>query len=199
MQKEGCASRIEAGLARAGDKLRPLEATGLLSQNVRAIIRMGVRCVDLASNRIRIAIDRSAVATWLASTALPPVASDADLHIVDLSLTIRRRGVERRLVIEGQGASLRRPDQPLIDMLARAHAYLEALTDGRRLGRKDVAERFGVHPEDVSRVLPLAFLSPRIVEAILTGQQPADLTARHLARAIDLPIRWADQSTLLGI
>lgn len=34
-------------------------------------------------------------------------------------------------VIEGQGASLRRPDRPLIDMVVRAHAYLEAPTDGQ--------------------------------------------------------------------
>ncbi len=102
-------------------------------------------------------------------------------------------------MIEGEGASLRRPDQPLIDMIAKAHPYLEALTDGKGSGRKDVAKRFGIHPEDVSRMLPLAFLSPRIIEAILTGQQPADLSVRHLTRNIELPIAWADQDRLLGI
>jgi len=84
-------------------------------------------------------------------------------------------------------------------MVARAHAYLEVLTDGQGLGRKDVAKRFGVHPEDVSRMLPLAFLSPHIVETILTGQQPADLSVRHLARHIDLPVNWAEQARLLGL
>jgi hypothetical protein len=126
-------------------------------------------------------------------------SSDAGLHIIDLPLSIRKRGVERRLVIDGQGPSLRRPDRALIDMIVRAHACLEALTDGQRLGRKQVAERFGVHPEEVSRLLPLAFLSPRIVEAILTGRQPADLTVRHLVRGIELPIGWADQDKLLGL
>jgi len=130
---------------------------------------------------------------------LHPNACGADLHIVDLALSIRRRGVERRLVIEGQEAFLPRPDRPLIEMVARAHACLEELTDGQGLGRKDVAKRFGVHPADVSRVLPLAFLSPRIVEVVLTGRQPADLSVRHLARNIELPIAWADQGKLLSI
>lgn len=125
--------------------------------------------------------------------------NEADLHIIELPLSIRRRGVERRLVIDGQAASLRRLDRPLIEALARAHAYLEALTDGTGLDRKKVAERFGTHPEDVSRLLPLSFLSPRIVEVILTGQQPADLSVRHLTRGIDLPIRWAEQGRLLGL
>lgn len=124
--------------------------------------------------------------------------NEADLHVIDLPLSIRWRGVERRLVIDGQATCLRRPDRPLIETLARAYAYVEALTDGQGLNRKDVATRFGVHPEDVSRLLPLAFLSPRIVEAILTGQQPADLSVRHLARGIDLPISWAEQGRLLG-
>jgi hypothetical protein len=84
-------------------------------------------------------------------------------------------------------------------MIAKAHAYLNMLTDGRGFGRKDVAQRFGVHPEDISRLLPLAFLSPRITEAILTGQQPASLSVRHLARHIDLPINWADQAKMLCI
>lgn len=65
--------------------------------------------------------------------------------------SICQRGVERRLVIEGQGVALHRPNQPLIDMVARAHAYLGVLTDGQGLGRKSVAKRFGVYSEDVSR------------------------------------------------
>lgn len=80
-----------------------------------------------------------------------------------------------------------------------AHAYLKVLTNGQGLGRKDVAARFGVHPEDVSRMVRLAFLSPHIVASILSGQQPADLSVRYLARNIELPIAWADQSRLLGI
>lgn len=84
-------------------------------------------------------------------------------------------------------------------MVARAHAYLEALTGGQGVGRKDVAKRFGVHPEDVSRLLPPAFLSPRIVEAILTGQQPADLAVRHLVRNVELPVVWAERSKPPGI
>lgn len=200
MQEAGHGTRIEAGLVRAGKASCLLKTAAASPKEKHALIRIVIRRIDLASNHIRITIDGSAIANWLAGAAShPKPTSNTDLHIVDLPLTIRQRGVERRLVIEGQGASVSRPDQPLIDMVARAHAYLEALTDGKGPGRKDVAKRFGVHPEDVSRMLPLAFLSPRIVEAILAGQQPADLSVRHLARNIELPIAWADQSKLLGI
>jgi site-specific DNA recombinase len=44
---------------------------------------------------------------------------------------------------------------------------------------------------------PLAFLSPRIIEAIARGEARPDLTVTMLARA--LPHRWAEQQSKLGI
>jgi len=46
--------------------------------------------------------------------------------------------------------------------------------------------------------MPLAFLAPDIVEAILAGTQPADLTTQTLIRRTDLPLNWAEQRALLG-
>ncbi|MBL0374368.1 hypothetical protein JJB09_20340 [Rhizobium sp. KVB221] len=50
---------------------------------------------------------------------------------------------------------------------------------------------------DLSRILPLAFLSPKLTEAILTGRQPADLTLRKLTRGVEVPIEWVKQDELL--
>lgn len=214
MQAAGQTASIEAGLAKAGNVASLVEATAPRSQNdIRAIIHLAIRRIDLAGDSLRFAIDKNALTDWLADPTMPAdelaigrarsrgslPLHNAALHTVDLPLAIRKRGIERRLVIEGQGASLQRPDRALINMVARAHVYLEDLTDGQALGRKDIAERYDVHPEDVSRLLPLAFLSPYIVEAILTGQQPTDLSVRHLARGIELPVGWSDQAKLLGI
>jgi hypothetical protein len=43
---------------------------------------------------------------------------------------------------------------------------------------------------------PLAFVSPRIVSALLDGTAPADLTLTKLARA--LPYCWAEQERRVG-
>jgi site-specific DNA recombinase len=53
-------------------------------------------------------------------------------------------------------------------------------------------------PSSYSHLMPLAFLAPNIVEAILAGGQPADLTAEMLIKRTDLPLDWADQKALLG-
>jgi len=51
----------------------------------------------------------------------------------------------------------------------------------------------------VSQLLPLAFLSPEIVEGILSGRQPAGLTANRLIRGHRLPVAWDEQQAMLGI
>ncbi len=52
-----------------------------------------------------------------------------------------------------------------------------------------------MYPADVSRILPLAFLAPDIVTAILDGTQPADLTAQKLKRLKDLPLDWQNRES----
>ena len=47
-------------------------------------------------------------------------------------------------------------------------------------------------------MIPLAFLAPDIVEAILEGRQPVELTAARLIRVCDLPALWAEQRQSLG-
>jgi hypothetical protein len=49
------------------------------------------------------------------------------------------------------------------------------------------------------RLLRLAFLSPRVAEAIVEGRQPPDLTVIKLTRRIDLPPLWSAQEQALGI
>ena len=50
----------------------------------------------------------------------------------------------------------------------------------------------------VSRVLRLAFLAPDIVEAILGGRHPVELTAERVLVHEDLPLNWREQRHRLG-
>lgn len=101
-----------------------------------------------------------------------------------------------RIVING---AAREPEASLVDLIARAHHYLARLTDGSVSSIADLSREIGVYRSDISRILPLAFLSPKITDAILSGYQPADLTARNLARLVDVPHLWKDQAKALGI
>jgi hypothetical protein len=45
----------------------------------------------------------------------------------------------------------------------------------------------------------LAFLAPRIVEAIVEGYQPADLSTIAMTQRIELPRLWSAQEQALDI
>ena len=62
----------------------------------------------------------------------------------------------------------------------------------------DIAREVGLDDGEISRILPLAFLAPDIIAAILSGRQPVELTATRLKRLKPLPLLWADQRKILG-
>lgn len=61
-----------------------------------------------------------------------------------------------------------------------------------------VAKAVSLPASEVSRILPLAFLAPDIVRAILAGDQPVTLTAERLKRVPSLPCDWTAQRLMLG-
>jgi site-specific DNA recombinase len=73
----------------------------------------------------------------------------------------------------------------------------EELAAGRARSLRELAERDGITRRYVRRLVDLAFLSPELVEAILQGRQPVELTATRLTE-FDLPLDWADQRSLLA-
>ena len=78
-----------------------------------------------------------------------------------------------------------------------AVAWLPELAAGRARSLRELAERDGITRRYVRRLVDLAFLSPELVEAILQGRQPVELTATRLTE-LDLPLDWTDQRSLLA-
>lgn len=81
-------------------------------------------------------------------------------------------------------------DPNLIAAVAQARDWFARLKDGQARSVRDLAAAHAVDRGDVSRLLPLALLAPDIVEAILEGRQPVDLTVSCLKRTGDLPPSW---------
>jgi len=123
------------------------------------------------------------------------------LHIVltrFVPMQMKRRGVEMRMVLEGDTTAVR-VDLPLLKAVARARRWSQDLIAGRVQSVSEIARREELDRRSVHRLLRLGFLSPRIVEAIAEGRQPPDLTVIGLSRRIDLPILWRAQEQALGI
>jgi DNA invertase Pin-like site-specific DNA recombinase len=118
--------------------------------------------------------------------------------IISTPVSIKRRGVETRIILGGTAEPHRRPDENLVTLVARAHAWFDALSTGKARSIPELAKAERVTPNDISRILQLALLSPAIVERILAGTQPADMTAHALKRAGELPLLWLDQEMQLN-
>jgi site-specific DNA recombinase len=85
----------------------------------------------------------------------------------------------------------------LLVAIAKARSWIEDLTHGRVASFATIARGEGKVERHIRLLAPLAFLSPRIVSAILDGSAPANLTVIQLIRA--LPYSWAEQERRIGI
>ena len=113
-------------------------------------------------------------------------------------MAIRRRGHEVKLIIGGNTPPNANKDPSLIKMIAKAHALRCGLEDGSIPSILEFANRNNIDHGDARRMLPLGYLAPEIIEAILSGHQPSDLTALKLKSGYDLPIQWDEQRVHLG-
>jgi hypothetical protein len=115
-----------------------------------------------------------------------------------IPIELRRWGVESKLVMRASSGSSTRRDAKLVSLLADAHRWIDDLGQGRAVSLRDLARQYNRDVGEVSRALPLAFLAPDIVDAILHGRQAIELTPRQLLRIGTLPHRWDDQRRRLG-
>jgi len=114
-------------------------------------------------------------------------------------ITMKRRGVELRLIIQNELPSRAKVDLVLLKTIARAHKWFDQLVSGEVKSLTAIAAREDVNYRFVGKIIRLAFLAPEIVEAIAEGKQPAELSAELLTKRIRLPLDWSDQKRLLNI
>jgi site-specific DNA recombinase len=86
--------------------------------------------------------------------------------------------------------------EALLIAIAKARQWIDDLAHGRLAGFAVIARREGRAERHIRLLATLAFVSPRIVSALLDNV-PADLTLTTLARA--LPWSWAEQERRLGL
>jgi hypothetical protein len=113
----------------------------------------------------------------------------------NIPMQIKRRGIEMRMVI-GNGTS--KIDPTLIKAIVRAHAWYDDLISGRERSIAAIAVRENSNKSYISSVMKLTFLAPDIIEAIISGHQPDDLTADKLIKQNNLPLVWTEQKRVLS-
>jgi hypothetical protein len=123
---------------------------------------------------------------------------------VRVPLTIRRRA-GRKMIISPDGMAMMagtrtpadiavtRGDPALVKALARAFRWKRMLQDGRYGSITELATAEKINESYLSRVLRLTLLAPDMVEAILDGRQPPEMTLPVLMEVF--PVEWWQQGS----
>jgi site-specific DNA recombinase len=150
--------------------------------------------VNLHAGHLEIALSSTGLLALLGLSARSNIGSV--LHLTH-PLLIQRRGVETKIMLASHPYPPSR-DEHLIRILARSYKWMQQLIAGEVVSLKALAADEGLDPAEISRHLPLACLSPDIIEAIVAGREPTDLTVERLKRLPELPFQWSKQHQLLG-
>ena len=142
---------------------------------------------------VSINIEKKALRSKLLGQAPESTADCGEHDLITLSAKLQilnRAG--KTLVFLPEGAnSKRKPIRSLIRAVARAHDWYEQIISGQVGTTEELARKLGVSSAYVQRNIACATLSPKVIEAIVTGRQRPHLTLVELLG--QLSTNWQEQ------
>jgi hypothetical protein len=121
-------------------------------------------------------------------------------HLVSETLTVYvpfrivKRGGRKEMILPTAATAQRKPDDTFVKALARAFRWKRMLESGEFATIAELAEREGIAPSYMTRVLRLTLLAPDIVEAIRDGRKGPETTLAGLLEPF--PAEWGAQFSL---
>lgn len=168
---------------------RDCEISAKLKEGDSDLLASIIERVEIAPGELKVRLDAKATAKAFDVTTNDLAAASLEAII---PFQLRRRGVEAKLII-GESPAL--PDLTMIKAIARSISWRSDIQNG--IGVKAIARRDGVTDGFVRKMLKLAFLSPLIIETILNGRQPTEITLEKLVTN-EIPLQWSEQVEMFG-
>ena len=192
------------GAATAQDTANVIEAcrTWLASskESVSSTLRSTLVRVVVGQQVIRLEFSRSAIRQHFSGEEDRQGGADADPEyplVVEVPAELTRfRGEVRFHLTADKGQGRARPVPSLVRAVARAHHWMDRIMKGEIRSQQEIAKDAGVDKRYISRIMPLAFLAPDIVEGILDGKQDFELRLNSSAALI--PMSWEAQRGALA-
>jgi hypothetical protein len=106
------------------------------------------------------------------------------------------------VLVGPQGQDLRRldlevrKDEKLLKALGRAYRWHKMIAIGQYQSVSELAEAENINKSYLQRMMRLMLLSPRIIDAVLNGQQPEGFALTDIEKAFS-PI-WSEQEKKFG-
>ena len=166
-------------LVEAKDRLAALDIKGILDL---------IKRVDLSETKRKYPeLDIEKVAA-LIKTEISKL--DLELLRIEEPVTLRKRTNGTKLTWVGYKGE---PNHALIRAIVTAQAWVEEIKAGQSVS--DIMQAHNIPEGMIWKRIRLAFLSPKILRAIVDGTSNRDLTIKMLTRH-DLPLDWSEQQAL---
>ena len=131
-----------------------------------------------------------------ASGSRSPVELAADVAVLHVPFRLVKRGGRKEMQLPDGASQPRRAGNTVVKALARAFRWKRMLESGEFTTIAELAEREGIAPSYMTRVLRLTLLAPDIIQAILDEKQGPEVS---LALVLEpFPAAWAEQGAHLG-
>ncbi len=162
------------------------------------LLRRLIHRITLRADTLCIQLKRSQLRAAIMSDDPSPKDTMEELIDLDVPVEMKRCGVEAKLILHSTSHDAIQPDDDLIDLVTRARSWFNQLVLGEVGSVLAIAQQYTKDPSDAGHDLQFAFLAPEIVEAILAGRHPANLTVKRLRKIASLPLSWHQQNKMLG-
>ena len=100
-------------------------------------------------------------------------------------------------IIVGTGDEKQEQNEQLIKAILRAYKWNKKLKESAAFSRRVVCEEENIGERYMDKILRLAYLSPKIIQSILNGTQPREITFQRLTEINTTD--WSEQERLLNI
>ncbi len=167
----------------------PIEAS-----SERDLIEAHVERIVICADRIQITFRAGASNSDNQETLVEPDATN-QLTVPFTPFTFPKKGIAHAPSDRG-GLDPRRRDN-LLQAIVRARGWMDAILNGKTASFDEIAVAERLAERHVRRLVPLAFLSPKVLQAIADGATTADLTVSSLTQS--LPHSWRAQEQMLGL
>ena len=158
----------------------------LAKLDTKAILDL-IKRVDLCETTARIELDIDKVSS-LIQTEISKL--DLELLRIEEPVTLRKRTNGTKLTWLGYKGE---PNHALIRAIVTAQAWVEEIKAGQSVS--DIMQAQKIPEGMIWKRIRLAFLSPKILKAIVDGTTNRELSIKMLTKH-DLPLDWSEQETL---